>query len=157
MQWQFVTFIKVSACLQSLWPHILPKSPKEMPPQSNAENRENAGPPQRCFSAVNYLNWLYLSTNVARYSRLTLTLLQICSGTFQKHSSFAFMLDIMFKPRILILKISGNLFVVIPRGFESDLRQTIKALSFLFYPKSHGPLWIPDFFKFFKVATNKSV
>lgn len=56
------------------------------------------------------------------------------------------MLDIMFKPRILILKISENLFVVIPTGFESDLRQTINALSFLFYPKSHGPLWIPGLF-----------
>jgi len=70
----------------------------------------------------------------------------MCSGTFQEHSSIAFMLDIMFKPWILILKISENLFVVIPTGFASDLKQTINDLSFLFYPKSHQPLCIPGFF-----------
>lgn len=68
------------------------------------------------------------------------------SGTFQERNSIAFMLDIMFKPRILILKISENLFIVFPTGFESDLNQTTNALSFLFYPKNHRALWIPGLF-----------
>lgn len=93
-----------------------------------------------------------MSTNVAQYSHLTLTLLQMRSGTFQEHSTIAFMLDMMFKPRILILKISENLFVVIPTGFESDLKQTINALSFLFILKVTGPFGSQDFYKFFKVA-----
>lgn len=97
-----------------------------MPTESNRENRENTGPSRGFFSAVNYLNYLYLSTNIAQCSHLTLMLLQSCLGAFQECSSIAFMLDIMFKPRILIWKISENLFVVFPTGFESDLEKTHK-------------------------------
>lgn len=101
---------------------------------------------QGFFSSVNYLNWLYLSTNVAQYSHLTLTLLQMCSGTFQERSWTAFMLALMFKSQILILKFSENLFVWIPAGFETDLEQTTNALSVFFLSlKFTGPFGSQDF------------
>lgn len=153
MQWQFVTFIKVS--VSNYYDLISFQNNQRKCLHKIIQRTEKTQPLHKAFfsSAVNYLNWLSLSANVAQCCHLTPTALQMCPGTFQECSTTAFMLDITSKHRILILKISENLFVVIPTDFESDLKQTINALRFPFYPKSRGPLWVPGLtYKFFKIA-----
>lgn len=135
-----------SFCLsQSPWAHILPTEPKEMPTQSNSESRGKAALSQGFFSAVSSLPSLYLCARDAPCSHWPCTIPNVLSY-FWEHGNIAFVSDIVFKSRILILKTSESLFVVIPTGFASDLKQTRNALSFPFYPRSHGPLWIPGLF-----------